>query len=85
MLITPAQSRAARGLVAMSQADLAAACALGLSTVRDFETERRDVPEKTIVAIKTALEKTGVEFIPENGGGSGVRLVKRSKAKVRSK
>jgi hypothetical protein len=26
-----------------------------------------------------ALEKPGVEFIPENGGGAGVRLKKRQK------
>jgi hypothetical protein len=25
-----------------------------------------------------ALEKAGVEFIPENGGGAGVRMKKRT-------
>lgn len=30
-----------------------------------------------IAAIKTALEAAGVEFIPENGGGAGVRLRKQ--------
>jgi hypothetical protein len=29
--------------------------------------------------IQAALEKAGVEFIPENGGGAGVRLAKRSR------
>ena len=33
--------------------------------------------ERTIEAIAKALEKAGVEFIPENGGGAGVRLKKR--------
>ncbi|MDR3532910.1 MAG: transcriptional regulator [Rhodopila sp.] len=28
----------------------------------------------TLAAIRTALESAGVEFIPENGGGAGVRL-----------
>jgi hypothetical protein len=28
-------------------------------------------------ALVAALEKAGVEFIPENGGGAGVRLKKR--------
>jgi hypothetical protein len=27
-------------------------------------------------ALRTALEAAGVEFIPENGGGAGVRLRK---------
>jgi hypothetical protein len=35
--------------------------------------------ERTIEAITKALEKVGVEFIPENGGGAGVRLAKRSR------
>lgn len=30
----------------------------------------------TIEKVKTALEDAGVEFIPENGGGLGVRLKK---------
>jgi hypothetical protein len=29
------------------------------------------------VAFAKALEKTGVEFIAENGGGAGVRLANR--------
>jgi hypothetical protein len=28
-----------------------------------------------------ALEKAGIEFIAENGGGAGVRLAKRGKRK----
>ncbi len=31
--------------------------------------------------IRTALEKAGVEFIAENGGGAGVRLRKPKAAK----
>ncbi len=30
----------------------------------------------TLTKIKTALEKAGIEFIAENGGGAGVRLRK---------
>lgn len=32
--------------------------------------------EQTVDAICSALETAGVEFIPENGGGAGVRLRK---------
>ena len=35
---------------------------------------------RTIDAIRAALETAGVEFIPENGGGAGVRLRKVSSA-----
>ncbi|WP_421906767.1 helix-turn-helix domain-containing protein [Mameliella sp.] len=74
--MTPAQSRAARGLVSMTQTDLAKAANLGQSTIIDFERERRIVSHEAIAAIRAALEAAGVEFIPENGGGAGVRLRK---------
>lgn len=75
-MITPAQSRAARGLIEWSQEQLAEASHLGLSTVRDFEKGRRVPTHNNLLGIKTALESAGVEFIPENGGGAGVRLRK---------
>jgi hypothetical protein len=37
------------------------------------------VAEETMEGIARALEEAGVEFIPENGGGAGVRLAKRGK------
>ncbi|GLS32785.1 hypothetical protein GCM10007937_44950 [Mesorhizobium albiziae] len=33
----------------------------------------------TIEALQRALEVAGVEFIPENGGGAGVLLIRRSR------
>ena len=76
--ITPAQSRAARGLLEINQTELADAAKLGLSTVVDFEKKRRQVSLLAIEAIRDALFKAGVEFIDENGGGPGVRLRKRT-------
>ena len=35
----------------------------------------------TVVALKSALERAGVEFIEENGGGPGVRLRKHQRPK----
>ena len=32
-------------------------------------------------AVRRALESAGIEFIDENGGGPGVRLRKRQRAK----
>lgn len=76
MKISPAQSRAARGLVGMSQEALAEAAGVGIQTVIGFEGGRRAARPATIAAIRAALEAVGVEFIPENGGGPGVRLRK---------
>jgi hypothetical protein len=36
---------------------------------------------RTAEKIRSALEKGGVEFIDENGGGPGVRLRKRQRPK----
>lgn len=60
----------------MTQTGLAQAAGLGQSTVIDFEKERRTVSDQAVAAIRAALEAAGVEFIPENGGGAGVRLAK---------
>lgn len=74
--MTPAQCRAGRALVDLTQPVLAERAALGLSTVVDFEKQRRNVATASIDAMRTALEAAGVEFIAENGGGAGVRLRK---------
>ena len=72
--LTPAQCRAARALVGMTQPELASRAKLGLSTVVDFERSRRQISEDAVGAIVRALEKAGVIFISRNGGGAGVRL-----------
>ena len=76
-MITSPQSRAARGLVAWSQEDLASKAHVGLSTVRNFEAGRSVPIPNNLAAIRSALEAAGVEFIAENGGGAGVRLKKQ--------
>jgi transcriptional regulator with XRE-family HTH domain len=73
-MLTPDQSRAARALVEWSQEELASRANLGPSTIRDFEKRRRVPTINNLAAIKRALETGGVVFIPENGGGPGVRL-----------
>lgn len=74
--MTPAQARAARGLVGLTQTALASAANLGQSTIIDFERERRVVSAESVAAIRAALEAAGVDFIEENGGGPGVRMRK---------
>lgn len=52
----------------------------GVSLVTIRRAEAQDGPIRmmpaNLVAIRRALEAAGVEFIPENGGGPGVRLRK---------
>lgn len=78
--MTPEQSRAARGLLDWSQRQLAEKSYLGESTVRDFEKGRRIPTHNNLASIRAALEAAGVEFIEENGGGAGVRLLKKEKS-----
>ena len=73
-LITAGQCRAARGLLEMTQTELAALATLGLSTIVDFEKARRVVSNEAKESIRKALEKAGIQFIKKNGGGPGVRL-----------
>ncbi|WP_092294280.1 helix-turn-helix transcriptional regulator [Bradyrhizobium sp. Ghvi] len=79
MSITAEQCRAARGLLGWSQAELSKASETAQKTIADFERGAREPYERTLDDIQVALEKAGVEFIPENGGGAGVRMKKRKR------
>ena len=77
------QLKAARALLAWSQEQLAAAAYVSIPTIKRLEAE--DGPlggrSETGARIRLALETAGIEFIDENGGGSGVRLRKRQQKK----
>lgn len=75
-MVTSAQIRAARGLLNWTVRELAERSGVHRNTVTRIETEAT-APGHSISAVQAALEAAGVEFIPENGGGVGVRL-KRS-------
>ena len=70
------QLRAARAILGLSQGDLASMTGKTNKTIRRAETDIGLVATDTVAAIRKALEEAGVEFIPENGGGAGVRLKK---------
>jgi predicted transcriptional regulator len=72
--MTPAQCRAARALIELSQAGLAGAAAVPATVIADYETGAWIRPAD-LEALQRALERAGVEFI-DVGGGPGVRLKK---------
>lgn len=76
--LTKGLCRAARGLTEWSIKELAENSGLSLDTLRSFESGRtkRLSRENEAKAIAT-FEVAGVQFIPENGGGAGVRLRNR--------
>ncbi|WP_162146184.1 DUF1488 family protein [Inquilinus limosus] len=73
-VIVPAQVRAGRALLDWSQDTLARSANVGLSTVKDVESGKREPIAANLAAIRRALEDAGVVFIPPNGDGPGVRL-----------
>src|SRR5262249_40351457 len=82
-MITSSQCRAARGLLDWTQQELADRAGVGIVTVRHFEGGLNEPRRATLEVIRRALEAAGVEFIQQNGGGAGVRLRKRQRARRR--
>lgn len=62
--MTPNQCRAARGWLDISQAQLAEAAGVSLSTVRDFEKGRRVPIGNNLSAMIRVLEGNGIRFQP---------------------
>jgi transcriptional regulator with XRE-family HTH domain len=73
------QCRAARALLKWSQAELAAVSGVGISTVADFEIEKREPRTANLAAIRGAFERAGIIF-EDDGKFVGVKLkIKRGK------
>jgi transcriptional regulator with XRE-family HTH domain len=75
-MLTPAQCRAARGLLDWTQQQLADEARVGVVTIRQLEAGGTAPRRATLDVIQRALERAGVQLIKENGGGPGVRLRK---------
>jgi DNA-binding XRE family transcriptional regulator len=76
-MITPEQIRGARAMLKLKQADLAKAANISAAALHSIERGAAIPRAATSASIQRALEDAGVQFIPENGGGAGVRLRKR--------
>ena len=85
--LTSDQIRAARALIRWSAEDLARSSSVGLTTIRRAELtiEATALTTANNLAIRSALEAAGVEFIDANGGGPGVRLAGKPKKDTRKK
>ena len=81
MPISSQQSRGARGLLNWTLSDLAAASAIGLSTLKHFEHARRRTTPENLVAIRDTFEKAGIIF-ESDGKFVGVRLKIKQAAKA---
>ncbi len=77
-MITIPQLKAARALLGWSQSDLAKHSSVSEPTIARLESLEGHLGGRaeTGAKIRSALEKGGIEFIEENGGGPGVRLRK---------
>jgi transcriptional regulator with XRE-family HTH domain len=63
-------------MLGWTREQLAERSKVSAATLADFEAEKRTPYDRTLADIRHALEAAGIEFIPENGGGPGVRLRK---------
>lgn len=70
--MTPAQCRAARGLLNWTQDDLGAAARVSAVRVRNFENEKTAPQRASLDVMRRALEAAGVEFT--ESGPPGVRV-----------
>jgi ribosome-binding protein aMBF1 (putative translation factor) len=73
IMVSPEQSRAARGWLDWSQEELAKRANVSLSTVRDFEKGRRTPIGNNLDAMRRAFEAEGVEL----GDPQGITVKKK--------
>ena len=71
------QIRAARALLDLSQAEVAALAGVSVPTVKRAEGAGKVAASSdAVTTIRAALEAAGAVFLPENGNGPGVAIRK---------
>ncbi|WP_041801356.1 helix-turn-helix domain-containing protein [Rhodopseudomonas palustris] len=71
--MSPEQARAARNWLNISQAELATRAKVGLSTVKDYESGKRNLIANNLAAIRGALEADGIRFTGDSVAGPIVK------------
>lgn len=61
--ITPAQIRAARGLLGWKQTDLASASDVSEASIKNIERGLASPKPRTLAALETSLRAAGVSFV----------------------
>ncbi|WP_235988057.1 helix-turn-helix domain-containing protein [Roseibium aggregatum] len=81
--VTIRQVKAARALLGWSQGDLAAHSTVSEPTIARLEADEGLLGGRPDTAAKIvhALTNAGIEFISENGGGLGVRIMRPADGK----
>ena len=74
LIITGPQCRAARALIEWSVEQVSRVTGVDAGVIADFEARVADPGDEVKRLLCRALEQGGAVFIPENGGGVGVRL-----------
>lgn len=76
--LTGRQIAAARALVGLSQAEVAARANISVPTLKRMEASEGPAAglANNVAAVMRALDSAGVIFVAENGEGPGVRLKK---------
>jgi transcriptional regulator with XRE-family HTH domain len=72
------QVKMARAALGLGVRELAALAGVAPGTIQRLEAGET-LHQRTIIAIREALEREGVVFIDENGGGPGVRIKRAAK------
>ncbi|WP_218821965.1 helix-turn-helix domain-containing protein [Haematobacter genomosp. 1] len=75
-MITADQCRMARAALRLGVREVAELSGVSTMTISRFENGQSGGQAETLRKLQAALEAAGVQFIPENGGGAGVRLRK---------
>ena len=70
--MTPAQCRAARGLLNWSQQQLADRASVSVTTLRNFERGASELLRNNLAAVRAVLQSEGIELL-DGDDGEGVR------------
>jgi len=77
VMLTAQQIRGARAMLGLTQAVLARQAGIPKAALDEIESSAPSPQPAALDAVKTALERAGIAFIDEDGGGPGVRLKQR--------
>lgn len=72
---TPAQIRGARAMLDWSMVELAKSSGVSVSTIKRLEDGAMpSVSVRVLALLRIAMEDDGVQFLPDEGSGPGLRL-----------